>query len=161
MRSNRSGIELQVSVSRVRTVPVSTASSAMMFQRLPALKLPTDTTSERRASTSRDGERLQRRHQLRADIDRVDAVVGRGAVGHPAVDRELEAVACRHQTARPHADLAHLERRHDVEAEDGLDRRVFEDSFGDHHLGAAVLTGRRALLGGLEDEDHCPVELVP
>ena len=107
-------------------------------------------------------DRLERRHDLAADDDRVDRGPRLRAVRLPALDRDLEPVGGGEEGAAAVAEDAALQLREDVQAEDGLDPRVVEDALLHHQLGPRRLLGERhALLGGLEDEENLPRQSLP
>ena len=99
--------------------------------------------------------RLDRAHQVRGDDDRVDARLGAGAVRADALDVDVEERAARHHRPRAHRELADVELRPVVDAEDRVARELLEEPVLDHRLRAA-----EPLLGGLEDEEHLPLEVA-
>ena len=72
----------------------------------------------------------------------------------PAHDLQREAVRGRHQRPLAHADLADRDRREHVQAEHRLRLEVPEHAVLQHQRCAPFLAGRRAFLGGLEDQQY-------
>ena len=100
-------------------------------------------------------DRLQRRHDVRAHHDRIDAVMRHGAVRAHALHHDLEDVVGGHHRAGPHREAADRDARHVVHAVDALDRELLEQPLLDHDAAAALV-----LLGGLEDEIDGAVEVL-
>jgi hypothetical protein len=106
-------------------------------------------------------DRLQRLDGLSRHDDGIHAVVGPGSVRLGAQDLDVEVVHRCERGPRRVADAPDIELGGRVEAEYRLGRRIPQHAIRHHQLGAPLLAGRRALLGGLEDELHRARQLVP
>ena len=100
-------------------------------------------------------DRLQRRHDVGAHHDRVDAVMRHRAVRAHALHHDLEDVVGGHHRARTHREAADRDARDVVHAVDALDRELVEQPLLDHDPAAALV-----LLGRLEDEVDGAVEVL-
>ena len=108
---------------------------------------------ERGDAARHDG--LQGRDDLRGDDHRIDAALRPRAVRPLAGDVDVEQAAARHLRARADRELADIELRAIVHAENLLAREFLEEAVLHHRLGAAT-----AFLGRLEDEVHRAVEVA-
>ena len=141
-------------VLKVRTVPRSVHSCGITFQVSPAwIWVRRHDRGVHRIDVARH-DRLQRGHDVRADHDRVDAVMRHGAVRADALHHDLEDVVGGHHRARAHGEVADRDARPVVHAVDALDRELLEQPLLDHHPAAALV-----LLGRLEDEIDRAVEV--
>ena len=122
----------------------------MTLKAWPALKTPTVTTASCGRVDVPRHQRLQRRHDLGPDDDRVDRVLRLGAMSALPANGDGETIGGGH--CRTGAHLDHTDRRVlvDVDAEGRIDLRILQHARFDHRLGA---TGGQ-FLRRLEEEFH-------
>ena len=155
MRCIAASISLITSREKARTVPRSTAVLRDHVVGVAGMDLG---DRQHGRIDRRDIARhhaLQRRRDVGGDDHRIDAGLRPRAVRALAGDVDVEEGAARHHRARADGELADVEARPVVHAEDRVAREPLEQPVLDHRLGAAD-----ALLGGLEDEIHGAVEIA-
>ena len=99
-------------------------------------------------------DRLQRKHDLAGDDDRIDRAVRHRRVSALAVDLDGKFRGRRHDRAGPDGELADRQPRHVVHAEHLGDVEPLHHAVVDHHLAAAA-----AFLRRLEDQRHAAREV--
>ena len=97
---------------------------------------------------------LQRLNELRRGHDRIDGELRTSAVRLLAHDFHFPRVGRRKRRAFRIPDLADRHLGEGVQPEDRGRPRILERALLDHQRRTALLAGRRALLGRLEDELH-------
>src|SRR5579864_218438 len=107
-----------------------------------------------RPHVARD-DRLQRRRDMGADDDRVDAGLGSRPMRADPGDVDVEEGAAGHHRTRADLKFADRQARAIVHAKDRVAGEAVEQPVGDHRFGAA-----EPFLGRLEDEMHGAVEIL-
>ena len=100
-------------------------------------------------------DRLQRRHDVRTDHDRVDAMMGHGAVRTDAFHDDLENIVGCHHRAGTDGETANRNARDVVHAVHAFDGELLEQPLLDHDAATAFV-----LFGRLEDEVDRTVEVL-
>ena len=98
---------------------------------------------------------MQRRHNMRADKDRINAQMRRRRMGAEPFDIDDEAIRSCHDCPGTQRDLAWLHARHVVHAVDFLDGPTGHQAIIHHGLAAGA-----AFFGRLEDHDNRAVEFA-
>ena len=136
-------------------MPLSQADWGMMLLAVPASKRVTETTHGIERIDVARGNGLQGGHDLRADNDRIDALMRHRAMAAAAFDKDRDLVGRRHRRPLPYFKGADRQRRHVVHAVDLLDAELIHEAIVDHRHRA-----RAALFGRLEDDDGVAGEVA-
>src|SRR6267378_2579111 len=103
------------------------------------------------------GDSLEPGYHLGSDVDRVDCLMGCGAMATFSYYPDYERVWCCHYRASSEAEHSRVEIAVNVEAKYVIDLGIFHHAVFYHRFGASSAS---MLFGWLEEEFHCAVKLV-
>ena len=135
-------------------MPLSSAVCGITLRALPAWNSHIEMTAEfQRIDGARD-DRLQRRDQLRADQNGIDAFVRTRGVTAQPFDPDVDGIRRRHDRTGPDRERADRDSRTIMHAIDLVDGETVHQPVLDHRGGS-----RAALFGGLKDHDRIAGEI--